>query len=191
MPARAKPVRPPAAAAAGSRLVTAAPRLITAGPRPEWRLGELTILVGPSRAELRYAREPVGSCRPTPEAIAQAVERARGRLAARSRRPDDLLPALAAAYAAVLARSGARPGARVPLVELRDQLAGYTRAQFAWDLARLRRERRLAIAGWRLDLGVATGHATAHRSRVVWIENDGGGGSYFATFRLIPQEVSQ
>jgi hypothetical protein len=165
------------------------PRLITGGARPQWRVGELTVVVGPSRAELRYAREPVGFARPDPEAIVEAVRRARGRLEARSQGPDELLPALAAAYAVALGQRGARPGDRVPLVELRDQLTGYTRAQFAWDLARLRRERRLAIDGCRLDLGVASGHATAHRSRVVWIENDGGGGTYFASFRLIAQEV--
>lgn len=165
------------------------PRLIAGGPRPEWRVGELTVVVGPARAELRYAREPVGFARPAPDAIVEAVRRARARLVARSRGPDELLPQLAAAYAALLGRRRARQGDRVPLVELRDQLAGYTRAQFAWDLARLRRERRLAIGGRRLDLGVATGHAAAHRSRVVWIENEGGGGSYFASFRLIAQEA--
>lgn len=164
-------------------------RRIAGGPRPEWRIGELTVVVGPARAELRYAREAVAFCRPAPGPITEAVQRARARLEARSRGPDELLPVLVAAYAAVLARSGGRTGDRVALVELRDELAGYTRAQFAWDLARLRRERRLTIGGRRLDLGVATGHATARRSRVVWIENDGGGGSYFATFRLIPQEV--
>lgn len=167
----------------------AVPRLIAPGPPPEWRIGELTCVIGAERAELRYAREPVGSSRPTPHAIAQAVQRARDRLAARSRPPDQLLPALAAAYAAVLGRHGARPGDRVQLVELRDELAGTTRAQFAWDIARLRRERRLVIAGRRIDLGVATGHAVARRSRVVWIENEGGGGSYFQTFRLIAQET--
>ncbi|HEX3757428.1 MAG TPA: hypothetical protein VHW23_01925 [Kofleriaceae bacterium] len=116
------------------------------------------------------------------------MERARDRLAARSRPPDDFLPALAAAYAAVLRRRGARPGDRVPLVELRDELGG-TRAQFAWDVARLRRERRLVVEGRRIDLGVAAGHAAGRRSQVVWIENDGGGGSFFQTFRLIAQEV--
>lgn len=178
---RKKPLR----SVAGSDV----PRLITGGPRPEWRVGDLTVVVGRTRAEVRYAREPVGFSRPVPDAILEAVQRARRRLAARSRAPDELLPALAAAYAIVLGKRGARPGDRVPLVELRDQLAGTTRAQFAWDLARLRRERRLAIAGRRLDLGVATGHAAGHRSRVVWIENDGGGGSYFASFRLLAHEV--
>lgn len=179
MPARAKPL---------GRF--AAPKQIRGGARPEWRLGELTLVVTPARVELRYAREPVGSCRPEPGAIARAVARARARLVARSRPPDELLPALVAAYAAVLRRHGARAGARVPLVELRAELGDYTRAQFAWDVARLRRERRLAIDGRRLDLGVATGHDAAHRSRVVWIENDGGGGSYFASFRLVTQEVT-
>ena len=182
MPAsRKKVVRPVAA-----RRV--APRLIAGGPRPEWRLGELTVVVGSERAELRYAREPVGFAQPTKDAIEVAVSRARQRLAERSRAPDELLVALVGAYEAVLARRGGRPGDRVPLVELRDQISG-TRAQFAWDLARLRRERRLVVGGRRLDLGVATGHAAAQRSRVVWIENDGGGGSYFQSFRLIAQEV--
>ena len=177
MPARVKPLR-----------AIAAPKLIAAGPRPEWRIGELTVAVGSERAELRYAREPVGFCRPEPKAIAEAVERARQRLAARSRAPDDLLPAMASAYARLIRRQGARPGARVALVELRAELGG-TRAQFAWDVARLRRERRLAVDGRRIDLGVATGHAAGQRSRAVWIENDGGGGSYFASFRLIAQEA--
>jgi hypothetical protein len=168
-----------------------APRLIAPGPRAEWRYGELTVIVGERRAELRYAREPVGSSPTDPAAIALAVERARARLASRSRGPDELLPALAQAYQAVLRRRGGRPGDRVPLVELRDEIAGAgaTRAQFAWDLARLRRERRLTIGERRIDLGVAAGHAAARRSHVVWIENDGGGGSYFQTFRLIAQEV--
>jgi hypothetical protein len=172
--------------AAGTEVV---PRRIAAGPPPEWRFAELTVLIRPTRAELRYAREPVGSARPVPAAITLAVQRARHRLETRSREPDELLPALVAAYDRVLCKRAGRPGDRVPIVELRDELADGTRAQFAWDVARLRRERRLIIGDRRLDLGVATGHAAAHRSRVVWIENDGGGGSYFASFRLIAQEV--
>ena len=168
-----------------------APRLIAAGPPAEWRFGELTVVIGRQRAEVRYAREPVGSSRPVPEAIVAAVQRARQRLAARSRGPDEMLPALAAAYAVVLERRGGRAGDRVALVELREELAGTTRAQFAWDIARLRRERRLVVGGRRIDLGVAAGHGAERRSRVVWIENDGGGGSYFQTFRLIAQEVHE
>jgi hypothetical protein len=181
-------LRPPRSKSPRPAAPGPAPRLITPGPPPEWRYGELTVVIGGARAELRYARESVGSSSSEREAIAAAVLRALDRLADRSRPPDELLPALAAAYAAVLRRRGARPGDRVPLVELRDELGG-TRAQFAWDLARLRRERRLVVDGRRLDLGVATGHTAARRSQVVWIENDGGGGSFFQTFRLIAQEV--
>jgi len=176
---------PPALALGSGSL----PRLISAGPPAEWRFDGLTVVIGAERAELRYAREPVGSAPPSPDAIIEAVARARQRLTARSRGPDELLPALAQAYAVVLARRRARPGDRVPLVELRDELADGTHAQFAWDIARLRRERRLVIGERRVDLGVATGHATARRSTIVWIEDDGGGGSYFASFRLIAQEV--
>jgi hypothetical protein len=165
-----------------------APRLIAPGPPAEWRFRDLTVVISARRAELRYAREPVGSARPAPEAIVAAVGRARERLTARSRAPDELLPALVAAYRAALAEHHLLLGGRVPLIELRDALGG-TRAQFAWDLARLVRERRLSVGRRRIDLGVATGHAAAHRSRVVWIEGDGGRGSYFQSFRLIAQEV--
>lgn len=166
-----------------------APRLITAGPPAEWRWGALTVVITRTRASVRYAREPVGSSAPYPEAIVDALHRARARLEARSRDPDRLLPALATAYAAVLRARRAAPGDRVPLVEVRDALAEASRAQFAWDLARLRREQRLVIAGRRIDLGVATGHATSRRASVVWVEDDGGGGMYFASFRLIAQEA--
>jgi hypothetical protein len=171
-------------------VLDAAPRLIAPGPPAEWRFAELTVVIGATRAELRYARESVGSARARPEEVVAAVARARERLMARSRTPDELWPELAAAYRAALAAHDLAPGGRVPLVELRDALGG-TRAQFAWDVARLVRERRLAFRGRRLDLGVATGHGAAHRSRVVWLEGDGGRGSYFQSFRLIAQEVSR
>ena len=169
---------------AGTNVV---PRLVASQPQ-EWRLGALTVIVR-KRADLRYARQPVGWAPPRAGDIVDALRRAIGRLHERSLAPDVLLPRLAAAYAAVIARRRGRPGDRAPLVELRAELDDYTRAQFAWDLARLRRERRLVVDGRRIDLGVATGHATSRRSRVVWIENDGGGGAFYESFRLITQEV--
>src|SRR5262245_14646106 len=166
------------------------PRLVSERPQ-EWRLGALTVVVGRDRARLRYAREPVGFAPPRASEIAGAWRRALDRLHARSTAPDDLLPKLAAAYTEILTRRRGRPDDRVPLVELRAALRGYTRAQFAWDLARLRRERRLATGDRRVDLGVATGHATSRRSRVVWIEDDGGGGAFYESFRLITQEAAR
>jgi len=167
------------------------PRLVAERPQPEWRLGPLTVVVGKQQARLRYAREPVGTTRATATDIATAWRKALARLSSRSLSPDELLPKLTIAYAKVLARRGGRPDDRTPLVDVRAELAGYTRAQFAWDLARLRRERRLVVDGRRVEIGVATGHATARRSRVVWIEDDAGGGAYYESFRLIMQEVHE
>lgn len=176
-------------ALAGSDVV---PRLIAEGPQPEWRLGPLTVVVGKQRARLLYAREPVASAPADAAAIAVAWRRALDRLRARSRRPDELLPLVAAAYGRTLARRGAAAGERVPLVEVRAALAGYTRAQFAWDLARLVRERRLVVDGRRVEIGVASGHATRRRSRVVWLEPDAaGGGAWYETFRLTAAEETR
>lgn len=167
------------------------PRLVAERPQPEWRLGPLTVVVGPAQARLCYAREPVGTVRATAREIVAGWRKALDRLRARSLPPDELLPRLAAAYARVLARRGARGDERAPLVEVRAELERYTRAQFAWDLARLRRERRLVFDGRRVEIGVATGHAAARRSRVVWIEDDAGGGAWYESLRLIPQEEAQ
>jgi hypothetical protein len=161
------------------------PRLVAERPQPEWRLGPLTVVVGTVQARLRYAREPVGTARATADDIAAAWRKALERLRARSLPPDELLPRLAAAYDRVLVQRAGRPDDRAPLVAVRAALAGYTRAQFAWDVARLRRERRLVVAGRRVEIGVATGHATARRSQVVWIEDDGGSGAWYESFRLI------
>ncbi len=177
-----------AGALAGSDVV---PRLVTDRPE-EWRLGPLTVVVDKERARLRYAREPVGTARADAGDIVAAWQRAIDRLSARSRRPDELLPQLAAAYQRTLARCATGPDARVPLVDVRAELAGYTRAQFAWDLARLWRERRLVFDGYRVEIGVATGHATARRSRVVWLERDAaGGGAWYESFRMTAQEVHE
>lgn len=175
-----------ATALAGSEVV---PRLITDRPE-EWRIGPLTVVVGDGRARLRYAREPVGSARADAADIAAAWRKALDKLSARSHAPDRLLPELAAAYQRALARHAARPGARVPLVDVRAELAGYTRAQFAWDVARLWRERRLVCDGRRVEIGVATGHATARRSRVVWLERDAGG-AWYESFRMAAQEAHE
>jgi hypothetical protein len=161
---------------AGTKLV---PRLVAERPRPTWRLGDVIVVVGKNRADLRYALEPIGWCKPSADAIATSVRRAVERLQARSMSPEELLPLLATAYS----RLAARAGDRVPLVALREAL-DTTRAQFAWDLARLQRERRLVIGKDRIDLGVATGHAVSRRSRVVFVEN-GTGGMFYETFRLI------
>ncbi len=175
-------------ALAGSDVV---PRLIAERPEPEWRLGPLTVVVGKEQARLRYAREAIGTARANAVDIAAAWRKAIDRLSARSRPPDELLPALAEAYGKTLARSGGAADARVPLVDVRAELAGYTKAQFAWDVARLRREHRLVVGGRRIEIGVATGYATLRRSRVVWIEDDAGSGAWYESFRMIRTEAPE
>jgi hypothetical protein len=167
------------------------PRLLADRPE-EWRLGPLTVVVDRRRgsATVRYARVPVARARCQGATVMTAWRRALAALATRSLPPDTFLPALAAAYRALLAAAGRPAGERVPLVELRESVAravgrGYRRAQFAWDLARLRRERRLVHDGWRVDVGVATGMQAGWRSRVVWLEDAQGSGQYHAWFRLL------
>ena len=151
----------------------------------EWRLGPIVVEIAGAKAQLRYAREPIGTSTATADEIAAAWKRVVARLEARSLAPDALLPKLAAAYGTVVAAAKLRAGDRVPLVDVRAALGG-TRAQFAWDIARLRRERRLALPdGRRLDLGIATGLAATKKSRVVWIEDEGGGGAFYETIRLM------
>lgn len=60
----------------------------------------------------------------------------------------------------------------------------YSRARFAYDLHRLRRDRALAIDGWRLSLGPATGGSTADKKRVLWLEDAQGRGQYHLTLRF-------
>lgn len=168
------------------------PRLIAESPE-EWRIGPVTVLVDRpgGTAQVRYAREVVARAALDPAAIVTACERALARLARESLAPAALLPALAAAYAGCLGQARAPDGARVPLVDIiapTGRAAGrrtYSRAQFAWDLARLRRERRLEEAGRRVQLDVATGAAPLQRRRVVWIEDESGGGQYYGAFRLV------
>lgn len=163
------------------------------GDRPEtWRLGSLILSVDRERdrATLSYAGQSVArGLRCDATAVVAGYRRATERLAAGSLAPDAMFDALASAYRQTLASRGAPAGARVPLVEVGAALTasrgrGYTRAQLAHDLARLRREGPLCRDGLRIDLGVATGSAATRKSEVLWIE-EGSSGQYFATMRML------
>jgi len=166
------------------------PRLIADSPE-EWRLGQVTVVVDRRRgtAQIRYAREALARARCEAEDVLRAWRRALDRLAGEAMEPDRFLPALSDAYAQLLA--GRQPGERVPLVDLIPAVAraagrrSYSRAQFAWDIARLRRERRLQHDGRRVLLDVATGTATSQKRSVVWIEDESGAGQYYGSFRLV------
>jgi hypothetical protein len=170
-----------------------APRLVAERPE-EWRLGRLTAVIDRTRgiAQLRFARLPVGRAPAEPTGLMAAWRRVLERLTAASIDPDALLGHLAGAYDALRARRSLPPGERVPLCDIADDVAravgprAYPRSQFAWDLVRLRAERRLVHDGRRIDLGVATGGAAIRRRTVVWIEDESGAGQYYRDFRMVP-----
>jgi hypothetical protein len=194
----ADPVRSPSfskelrLAAAASQVE---PRLVAERPE-EWRLGTLTVVLArdSNAAQLRYARLAVARARGDADAIVAAWRRALTTLTTRSLAPDRFLPLLFDTYQALLKQASRPAGERIELTAVRDHVLGvrrgYTRAQFAWDLARLVRERRLVHTGWRIDLGVATGTATSRASRVVWVEDESGAGQYYQSFRMLPLEES-
>jgi hypothetical protein len=168
------------------------PRLVADSPE-EWRLGPATVMVDRRRgtAQVRYAREPLGRARCDAADVLRCWRRVLDKLAADSLAPDSFLPALADAYAQLLARAGRPAGDRVALTDLVSAVGraagrrSYSRAQFAWDIARLRRERRLQHDGRRVLLDVATGQVGSQKRRVVWIEDESGAGQYYGHFRLV------
>lgn len=97
-------------------------------------------------------------------------------------------------------------GERVPLVSLLGRLAfafqpkqflrdpvatrfrDYGRPQLAWDLARLRREGKLAQGGLRCSLGPATMEAAKRKEDVLYLEDGPGRGQYYATLWFVAEE---
>jgi hypothetical protein len=65
----------------------------------------------------------------------------------------------------------------------------YSRARFAYDLWRLRRDRALACDGWRLSVAPATGATTKDKKLVFWLEDDRGQGQFHLTLRFIREDA--
>lgn len=169
-----------AAAAAGVR-----PRLVAERPE-EWRLGRLTVVVDRVRgtAQVRFARVAVARARCEAVEVVAACARALERLERESLAPEQLAAALAKAHAA--AGGGAVSlAALVPAVGSAADRTRYSRAQFVWDLARMRSERGLRLPeGRRIAVDVATGAGAP--GRALWIEDESGSGQYYRTLRLVP-----
>lgn len=68
------------------------------------------------------------------------------------------------------------------------RFAPYSRARFAYDLWRLRRDRALSHDGWRLTVAPATGASTKDKKLVFWLEDDRGAGQYHLTLRFVREE---
>lgn len=150
------------------------------------------------RAEIRFAKLPLAACGADATEILVAREKA---LRALERDFDAaaFFDACRTAWGAARGAGLGGTGERVEILDFLPYLAlqfqrppfrmepteknyvGYTRARFAYDVHRLRREGRLAQNGWRLNLGVATGTSAGNKKRVIWFEDGDGQGEFKLT----------
>lgn len=158
------------------------PRLVAELPE-EWRLGRLTVAVDRARgtARVKFARIAVARARCEAGEVVAACQKALARFQAESLAPEDLAAALLAA---------AQGSGAVDLLELVPRVGSaagrrrYARAQFVWDLARLRSERGLVLPqGQRIAVDVATGAGAP--AGALWIEDETGTGQYYRALRIL------
>jgi len=193
-----------------ARLLQAAFEPLGVTPRKEgdapvtYRLAPLTLVVDfrADTAQLRYAQceLPGGATSTRAADIAAAWRACKAALDKGSVAADVLAPALDRAYRGLVAKRRAAFGDRVDLVELHRELAAelrpnaltvaskvvkpYTKAMFAWDLARLQSQLRMQVGGCRAVLTVATAGSAYKEDRVVFVD-DGAGGQKYLSFHLI------
>jgi hypothetical protein len=140
-----------------------------------------------------------------PDAIVAAVGKARARLAS-GLDPAEFFDRCLAAWKAARVATGAPERVEIltflPYLALSMQKArfqveptkanftDYTRAQFAFDVLRLRRSKTGIVRnGWRLNLGVATGTSASEKKRVVYFEDEDGNGEYKLTVFFTKEET--
>lgn len=70
------------------------------------------------------------------------------------------------------------------------RFVAYPKANFIYDLWRLRRDRSLLVDGWRLSLGPATGTSAKDKQRVFFVEDEAGQGQFQLTLRFVREEAS-
>lgn len=150
------------------------------------------------RAELRFARQPIAAC----EADAAAIVVAHGqalRAMQQAFHAERFFDACFKAWRAACSTGSAGSGDRVEILEFLPYLAlqlqppafrvepiernfrGYSRARFAFDMLRLRREGKLSREGWRMNLGVATGTTATKKNRTLFFEDENGEGEFKLT----------
>lgn len=155
-------------------------------------------------AELRFARLPLLSCPARAEEILATHQRCLVELEA-GLEPREFFLACQRAWAAARAAAGPQAGERVefnqflPYLALQmqskafavdplvDHYRTYSRVRFAYDILRLQRAGLMAVGGWRLNLGVATGTTASIKNRALFIENQHGEGEFKLTLFFTPQ----
>jgi hypothetical protein len=164
----------------------------------ELRIAGLSLVVDSrrGRAEIRFARETIAAVAAESAAIVKGIETVRARLDG-AFDPAEFFDRCRAAWSACRVVMGAPE--RVEILDFLSYLAvgmqkqkfrydpikanyaDYSRAQFAYDLWRLRRAGALVRGGFRLNLGVATGTTASQKKRVVYVEDEDGNGEYKLT----------
>ncbi len=167
----------------------------------ELRLAPLgaSIDVENDRAELTFGRCPVATCRAEAGAMLAARAKAVASLEGKNWNPADFHRALFRSWrrtrdeenndwvslAALLPELAlARQPKAFRVDPQATKFVPYPRAQFTYDLWRLRRDAALSLDGWRLSLGPATGDSTRDKQRVFFVEDAAGQGQYQLTIRF-------
>jgi len=166
----------------------------------EVRIAPLSIIIDfkTSKATLRFARDPLQTCNLEAEAILKAYEKAVATLDSAFDAPS-FFEQCRNAYLRVLRLEGLPDGHRLELLRFLPELAylkqpkrfqenpvaknyrSYSRAQFAYDVLRLRKAGELSRGGSRINFGVATGTTASKKSRVIYMEDEQGVGEYKLT----------
>ncbi|GIW41478.1 MAG: hypothetical protein KatS3mg076_2055 [Candidatus Binatia bacterium] len=151
------------------------------------------------RAAWRFARESLREMPLDVGLVLKTYEQLRREFEQRALAPADFFQRCLRAYRETLAAVGGQPGDRVEFEHFLPRLAlqmqersfrrdprqknyrEYSRAHFAYDVWRLRREGLLSHGGWRLNLGVATGATAQQKERVIYFEDETGRGEYKLT----------
>lgn len=153
------------------------------------------------RAAVLFGRVEIGSAVAAATEILKARDKALKALERRKWSPRTFHRELRTAWGAAGRRLGRADG-WIELAEVLPELAfrvqgpgwrfdptpknltPYGKAQFLYDLHRLRAAGALAHDGWRLALGPATGASTRDKRKVFWVEDGEGRGSYHLTLRF-------
>lgn len=180
-------------------------RVVSREAPAEIRIPPLAVRVDFERgsAELRFAQEPLGQVAADAEAIVAAVVKTKAALD-RSLDAAAFFDACLAAWKAARVATGAperveildflpylaigmqKPGFRS--APTKENFVSYPRAQFAYDVLRLRRELGFSRNGYRMNLGVATGTTASQKKRVVYLEDEDGVGEYKLTVFFTKEE---
>lgn len=173
----------------------------------ELRIAGLSLVVDSQRgrAEIRFARETIAAVAAESAAIVKGIETVRARLDG-AFDPAEFFDRCKVAWSACRVALGAPE--RVEILDflsylaigmqkpkfrhdpVKSNYADYSRAQFAYDLWRLRRAGALVRGGFRLNLGVATGTTASQKKRVVYVEDEDGNGEYKLTVFFTKEDPS-